>query len=47
MDSISRRRFVGAAATAALGSLVSPRLLRADYDRWGPIVKSIGFIADS
>jgi tripartite-type tricarboxylate transporter receptor subunit TctC len=29
MDSISRRRFVGAAATAALGSLVSPRLLQA------------------
>jgi tripartite-type tricarboxylate transporter receptor subunit TctC len=23
------------------------RLLRADYDRWGPIVKSIGFTADS
>lgn len=29
MDSISRRRFVGAAATAALGSLISPRLLQA------------------
>lgn len=23
------------------------RLLRADYDRWGPIVKAIGFSADS
>ncbi|HEY5291592.1 MAG TPA: Bug family tripartite tricarboxylate transporter substrate binding protein [Burkholderiales bacterium] len=29
MGSISRRRFVGAAASAALGSLVSPRLLQA------------------
>jgi tripartite-type tricarboxylate transporter receptor subunit TctC len=29
MDPISRRRFVGAAATAALGSLLSPRLLQA------------------
>jgi tripartite-type tricarboxylate transporter receptor subunit TctC len=29
MDSISRRRFVGAATAAALGSLVSPRLLQA------------------
>jgi len=23
------------------------RLLRADHDRWGPIVKAIGFSADS
>ena len=29
MDSILRRRFVGAAATAALGTLLSPRLLQA------------------
>jgi tripartite-type tricarboxylate transporter receptor subunit TctC len=29
MDTISRRRLIGAAATAALGSLISPRLLQA------------------
>jgi len=23
------------------------RMLRTEYDRWGPIVKSIGFTADS
>ena len=37
---------MGLEATSSSPSELAARL-KADYDRWGPIVKSIGFTADS